>query len=138
MISEDVPSFKIRWVALYLRKRAKAVQRKGHALETLQPMPQHGQPVASLDWQALPRSRGLYWLRSPEQKLYVGKAFDLRQRFQLQFGAPRFDFWGTALHRLEVRYLALPDISDQLLNGNQSRWIACWNPVGNFADFAAR
>jgi site-specific DNA-methyltransferase (adenine-specific) len=137
MIAEDASSFEIRWVALYIRKRAEGVRRAGRALRDLEPLPERREFVPSLDWDAVPPSPGLYWLRGSDQKLYVGKALDLRQRFQLQFLTLQFDFWGTPPPSLEVRYRALPDVPDGILKGNQSRWIREWNPLGNFAEFAS-
>ncbi len=136
MIGEDVSSFRIRWVALYIRKRAHTFQTAGQRLDAFVPLPKRKQPVFSLDWNAIPAQQGLYWLQSSDAKLYVGKALDLRQRFQLQFKAVKFDFWGTKRQNLELRYCALPDASERNLKGNQSRWIADWSPVGNFAEFA--
>jgi hypothetical protein len=94
-----------------------------------------------LDWNAVPESSGLYWLKGPNQNLYVGKALDLRQRFQLQLRTSHFDFWRTDRNDLEVRYCELADddeaILDAILKGNQARWIANWNPVGNYSSLAA-
>jgi site-specific DNA-methyltransferase (adenine-specific) len=138
MIAEDVSSFKIRWVALYLRKRTHEFPEAARELDTVAPLPKRKQLVRALDWSAVPQERGLYWLHSSDKKLYVGKALDLHQRFELQLKADRFDFWGTELQNLEVRYCVLPDANDARLKGNQSRWIADWNPVGNFSEFAAQ
>ena len=138
MIAETVSSFKIRWVALYIRKRAHAFQEAGRNLDKFEPLPKRKQLASSLDWSAIPPKKGLYWLQSSDKKLYVGKALDLRQRFALQLKADQFDFWGTEPQDLEVRYRVLPDASEECLKGNQSRWIANWSPVGNFSEFAAR
>jgi site-specific DNA-methyltransferase (adenine-specific) len=138
MIAEDVTSFKIRWVALYIRKRAHEFPEAARELDTPAPLPRRKQLVQALDWSAVPSERGLYWLHSSDKRLYVGKALDLRQRFGLQLRADQFDFWGTELQNLEVRYCVLPDASAVILKGNQSRWIADWNPVGNFTEFAAQ
>jgi hypothetical protein len=135
MISEKVSSFKIRWVALYIRKRASGILEAGRDLTTIQPLPQREESIPSLDRDAVPESRGLYWLQSPEQPLYVGKTFDLRQRFYLQFHKPKFDFWGTERQNVRVRYCPLPDANDTFLKQNQSGWIVHWNPVGNFTGF---
>jgi site-specific DNA-methyltransferase (adenine-specific) len=135
MISERVSSFKLRWVALYIRKRASGILEAGRALASIQPMPRQEESLAFLDWGAVPESRGLYWLQSPDRPLYVGKSFDLRQRFQLQFHKAKFDFWSTERENLRVRYCPLPDADYTFLKQNQSRWIAHWNPVGNFTGF---
>jgi site-specific DNA-methyltransferase (adenine-specific) len=137
MISEEVSSFKIRWVALQIRKRAMKIRRAGRALTFWQPLPKQGQPVSAVDWTALPKAPGLYWLQSPEKKLYVGETLDLQQRLRLQLEAPRFGFWDTDRHDLELRYCEMSSDDDRLLKGNQSRWIAEWKPLGNYAGFAA-
>lgn len=136
MIAEEVSSFKIRWVAFYIRKRAHDYPEAGSKLEEVVSLPRKKQLVASLELTAIPRESGLYWLESSEKKLYVGKALDLRQRFQLQLRASRFNFWETAPEELIIRYQALPGVEDSFLKGNQSRWIANWKPVGNFSDLA--
>jgi site-specific DNA-methyltransferase (adenine-specific) len=138
MIAEEVPSFKIRWVALYIRKRAHGFAEAGRELDEFVELPKRKQSVLSLDWTAVPPEKGLYWLQSSDKKLYVGKALDLRQRFALQLKADQFDFWGTDRQNIEVRYRVLPDVNDTLLKGNQSRWITDWSPIGNFSEFAAR
>jgi site-specific DNA-methyltransferase (adenine-specific) len=135
MISEKVPSFKIRWIALYIRKRARGMLEAGQHLATHQPMPDREEIIQSLDWDAIPQSRGLYWLHNLNQALYVGKTFDLRKRFQLQFLKTKFSFWETERQNLLLRYCPLPDAHDSLLKRNQSRWIARLNPVGNFTGY---
>jgi site-specific DNA-methyltransferase (adenine-specific) len=138
MIAEEVSSFKIRWVALYIRKRAHEFPKAVRKLNEFISLPKQKQFASSLDWTAIPQEKGLYWLQSTEKKLYVGKALNLRQRFELQLKADHFNFWSTDRQYLEVRYRALPDVDDTFLKGNQSRWIADWNPVGNLSEFAAR
>ncbi len=138
MISEKVPAFKIRWIAMSIRKRAHDVRRAGRELRWSVPLPKRGQCVPSLDFESLPSAPGLYWLQGAETRLYVGETINLRQRFQLQFRATRFDFWGTDKSSLDVRYCTLPDSDRSLLDGNQSWWIAHWSPIGNFSEFAAR
>ncbi|MFL5241072.1 MAG: DNA methyltransferase [Gemmataceae bacterium] len=138
MISESVSPFKIRWVAMYIRKRAKDIRKAGRELNSFQPLPKVGHPVSSLTWDALPPSPGIYWLRSLEdKKLYVGETIDLRHRLRLQFQAPNFDFWQTDKEALEIRYASLTCDDRATLSGNQSRWIARWEPVGNYSKFAA-
>jgi DNA modification methylase len=137
MIAETVSSFKIRWVAFYIRKQAHEFPAAVRGMEAFVSLPKRKQTVSSLDWDAISPVRGIYWLQSPDMKLYVGKALDLRQRFQLQLRDVRFDFWGTKLGDIEVRYCVLPEVDDNCLKGNQSRWIANWTPVGNFSELAA-
>jgi site-specific DNA-methyltransferase (adenine-specific) len=137
MVAEDISSFKIRWIALYIRKRAHDYPAAKRRLETFVQLPNQRQFLASLDWSAVPQQRGLYWLRGPDKHLYVGKALNLRQRFEVQLKATHFDFWETDRHDLEIRYHLLPGANDTCLKGNQAWWIAKWSPVGNFAEFAA-
>jgi DNA modification methylase len=138
MISEKVAAFKLRWVAMYIRKRAHAVRMAGRELGEFLPLPTRGQSVPSLDLDAMPQSPALYWLQSAHKKLYVGETVNLRKRFQLQFRTPHFNFWGTDKSNLDVRHCTLSRDDRVLLEGNQSRWIAHWdNPVGNYSGFAA-
>jgi site-specific DNA-methyltransferase (adenine-specific) len=138
MIAEEVPSFKIRWVALYIRKRAHEYPEAVRKLDEskLMPFPKRKQLVSSLDWDAIPALAGLYWLQCAEMNLYVGKALDLHQRFRLQLRDVPFDFWGASRPELSIRYHELPGVDDTLLKGNQSYWIARWKPVGNYSDLA--
>jgi hypothetical protein len=139
MIAENVSSFTIRWVALYVRKRAHGLPAAMRELDQFVRLPGRKHLVTSLDCAAIPAVTGLYWLKSADshEKLYVGKALDLRQRFQLQLANVKFDFWGTSRQNLELRYRAFPDVDRTFLDGNQCRWIADWNPIGNYSDFAA-
>jgi DNA modification methylase len=137
MIAGELSSFKIRWVALSIRKRAARTQELGRSLSLAQPRPRNGNLVTALDWNEIPSSPGLYWLSSPDQRLYVGETLDLQYRFRLQFNAPQFEFWGADRRSLEVRYRKMDDVANSLLWGNQSHWIARWKPVGNFAELAA-
>jgi site-specific DNA-methyltransferase (adenine-specific) len=138
MIAEEVSSFKIRWVALYIRKRAHEYPQAMRELKEneFMPLPKKKQLVSSLDKTAIPPVTGLYWLQSAQMNLYVGKALDLRQRFQLQLTDVQFDFWGAPRQELTIRYHELPGVDDTLLKGNQSYWIARWQPVGNYLDLA--
>jgi DNA modification methylase len=137
MLAQDVSSFVIRWVALHIRKRRMWIKQAARELTAVQPLPKRSHMISALDWKALPESAGLYWLRSPGNKLYVGETLDLRQRFNSQFETSRFDFWGNDRDCLEVRYCELPNVQNALLKGNQSRWIAQWQPVGNYSELAA-
>ena len=137
MIPDDISPFKIRWLALHIRKRAKTVRQAGRELRDCLQLPRKKHRVCSLSRGDLSPTPGLYWLQSPEEKLYVGETLDLRRRFQLQFEKAKFEFWGTDWRNLELRYCELPNVEEALLKGNQSRWIARWKPVGNYSDFAA-
>ena len=135
MISGKATPFIIRWVALYLRKRADGIKKKGQRLTTIEPLPREHQQVALMNFTKLPPEPGLYWLESrPDKKLYVGKTLDLRRRFQLQFEKAKFDFWQTEQSDLQLRYC---ESDRNFLDANQSRWIAKWKPVGNFMELAA-
>lgn len=137
IISEKLSPFQIRWVALYIRKRATKNRRASQELTAFEPLPKNGQAVDALDLGRVPPNPGLYWLRGPGRPLYVGETLDLRRRFQLQFETSGFGFWDTPRRELDVRYCVLPDGDNTLLGGNQSHWIARWKPVGNFSGFAA-
>jgi site-specific DNA-methyltransferase (adenine-specific) len=138
MIAEKVSSFKIRWVALYIRKRAHEYPAAGRELteNDVIPLPKKKQLVSSLDCAAIPPVAGLYWLQSVDKNLYVGKALDLHQRFRLQLTSVQFDFWGAPRQQMTLRYRELPGVDDSFLKGNQSHWIARWKPVGNYSDLA--
>jgi len=138
MISAQVSSFRIRWVALHIRKRAMDNRKFGQKLGDRQPLPKRFDYLSSLDWHVVPEGPGLYWLNSSDKKLYVGETLDLRNRFKLQFEGSEFAFWNTDRRELEVRYCALGDNRKVLLKGNQSLWIAHWkHPLGNYPEFAA-
>jgi hypothetical protein len=137
LIAEEISSFRIRWVALHIRKEAKKTRAAGVALRDRQPLPRTVQQVASLDLSHIPLERGLYWLQGSGKKLYVGETLNLRRRFERQLHISRADFWDIQRENLELRYCALPDAEEELLKGNQSRWIADWNPIGNFSELAA-
>jgi DNA modification methylase len=135
MLSSDVSALQIRWVAFYIRKQDKKRRRFADELESFLRLPERGEPAMSLNLERVPSKPGLYWLRSPQKKLYVGETLDLRRRFKLQLEA-NFGFWDTNRQDLEVRYGELPEIEQQL-KGNQSHWIAEWQPIGNYSPFAA-
>jgi DNA modification methylase len=148
MVSEPISSFKIRWVALYVRKRAEERTEARQNLLELRRLPLARRTVSSLDCDKLPQAPALYWMRSQEKKLYVGETRDLQRRFHLQFAAPKFGFWGTELSDLEFRFCGLTDLEssscelsdNELLKASQSQWINRWKPLGNFYldwDFAA-
>jgi hypothetical protein len=67
----------------------------------------------------------------------VGETFNLRQRLQLQLTASQFDFWDTDPKDIQIRFRELPVLHSMELKGGQSWWIAHWQPVGNYAGFAA-
>jgi site-specific DNA-methyltransferase (adenine-specific) len=137
LIAEEVSSFRIRWVALHIRKEAKKTRTAGAALRDRQPLPRTAQQVASLDLNRIPLEQGLYWLEGSGKKLYVGETLNLRRRFERQLHVSRSEFWDIQRENLEIRYCALPDAAEELLKGNQSRWIADWNPIGNYSELAA-
>jgi hypothetical protein len=137
MITENLESFRLRWLALHIRKRAKEIRDAGRHVHAADLWPNRCESVRSLDWDMVPSSPGLYWVEGPSTRLYVGETNNLRQRLQLQLQAPRFDFWDTDRQSLKIRYRELPDKNDRDLKGNQSWWIAHWKPVGNYSGFAA-
>ncbi len=139
MIPEELSSFRIRWLALHVRKRAKEIRLAGRVAGAAALWPERHEPISSLDWEKVPALPGLYWLEGPSTRLYVGETFNLRRRLRLQLTATHFDFWDTDRKSLTIRYRELLDVHDaMLLKGYQSWWIAHWKPVGNYAGFAAR
>jgi site-specific DNA-methyltransferase (adenine-specific) len=137
MIPEKISPFRIRWLALHIRKRAKDVRQAGHDANAAELWPSRCRVLGSLDWDSVPSSSGLYWLQVPSKRLYVGETLNLRQRLHLQLTASQFNFWETDLEDIEIRFRELPDLDGMVLKGNQSWWIAHWQPVGNYAEFAA-
>jgi site-specific DNA-methyltransferase (adenine-specific) len=137
MIPEKISPFRIRWLALHIRKRAKEVRRAGAEVDARKLWPSRGRLVPSIDWNAVPPSPGIYWLQGQSKRLYVGETLNLQQRFQLQLEETQFDFWETDRQNLNVRYRELPGMDEMALKGNQSWWIAHWKPVGNYLDLAA-
>jgi site-specific DNA-methyltransferase (adenine-specific) len=137
MIPEKVSPFRMRWLALHIRKRANAVRRAGSEANAAGLWPSRGQALRSLDWNSVPLSSGLYWLQGPSKRLYVGETLNLRQRLQLQLTASQFDFWDTDPADIHIRFRELPDLRAIDLKGRQSWWIAHWQPVGNYTGFAA-
>jgi site-specific DNA-methyltransferase (adenine-specific) len=138
MIPEAVSPFRIRWLALHIRKRAKEVRQAGYEADARTLWPKRGQLLRSLDWDAVPQSSGLYWLQVlPSKRLYVGETLNLRQRLRLQLSASQFDFWDTNRLDLNIRIRELPETDEMILKGNQSWWIGHWNPVGNYSAFSA-
>lgn len=143
MIPTQVSSFMIRWVALYIRKRANDFSRYGKELrkQLRQPLPDSATPVTVLRWDGVPEEAGIYWLEGGAKRLYVGETLDLRRRFQLQFEVTSFGFWNTDRNDLTVRFSPVSSCAGaalrQQLKGNQSRWIADWKPIGNWMELAA-
>jgi site-specific DNA-methyltransferase (adenine-specific) len=136
MIPERVPPFRLRWLAIHVRKRAKTIRLAGLKADAGNLWPNSAQPVRSLDFNTIPALPGLYWVEAPSKRLYIGETLDLRQRLQLQLEAREFNFWDTDRESLNIRYRELPDVDDMHLKGHQSWWIAHWNPVGNYSGFA--
>src|SRR5262249_41019108 len=139
MIKDKISSFRIRWLALHIRKRAKAVRREGARVvgtEAQKLWPRQQLTLRSLDWDTVPREPGVYWLQAPSMPLYVGETFNLRQRLEVQLKASRFDFWDTDRREITVRFRELPKAGEKTLMGHQSWWITRLKPVGNYAKFA--
>src|SRR5262249_18776843 len=137
MIPEKISPFRIRWLALHIRKRAKQVREAGAEVDASKLWPTRGRRLPLLDKNSVPPLPGLYWLQGPAKRLYVGETLNLRLRFQMQLEATQFHFWDTDRQNLNVRYRELPNMDEMALKGNQSWWIAHWKPVGNYLDLAA-
>lgn len=139
MIRDKISSFRIRWLALHIRKRAKKVRHEGSKVsgaEAEKLRPRDRRSVASIDWDAIPTVPGVYWLEAPSADLYVGETFNLRQRLEVQLTASGFDFWETDRQEITLRFRELPEAKEKLLMGHQSWWITRLKPVGNYAKFA--
>jgi DNA modification methylase len=133
---EDLSSLRIRCMAFRIRKRARNMRRLGKNLDSHLALPRSGETVSQLDLDRVPQNPGVYWLQSSEKKLYVGETLDLHKRFELQLLSSTFGFWDTDRQDLYVRFRELPP-DKEIRWGNQSHWIACWHPVGNYSGFAA-
>ena len=58
MVAEELSSFKIRWVALRIRKRAKDIRNAGHAINLIETLPRNRSLVSTLDSSMVPAHTG--------------------------------------------------------------------------------
>ena len=130
-------SFKIRWLALHIRKDADRISQAAAKLSKLIAITDDFQSPFSLDNSKVPAKPGLYWLGdNDERHLYVGETDNLRERLEIQFGHKKFDFWKTPHHKLMLTFKKV-DGPIPTLPKHQSRWISKWQPIGNFEKLAA-
>ncbi len=138
MLPDQPDPLKIRWFALRIRKSANYISKASINLVERLPMARGAENPYSLTRSQIPAEPGLYWLSSNSTHLYVGETDNLRNRFEVQFGHRKFDFWGTPLDKLRLafRAVAAPELS--ALPKHQSRWISEWRPIGNYQKLGMR
>jgi len=134
MVPDEPSSLKIRWFALRIRKAAKYISKTSAKLNSIIPMARNHEAPFGIKLSKVPAEPGLYWL-SGDERLYVGETENLRERFEIQFGHRKFDFWRTPLDRLQLafRSVTAPVVP---LTKHQSCWISKWKPIGNYEKLA--
>jgi DNA modification methylase len=136
MIPQSYPSFVIRTLGLRLRKRENDHRIAGSALQhEIQRPDEEFSPFDPVALRRAANTPGIYWLWSHTEKLYVGSTLSLNKRLDCQFTATNFDFWGTPRNDLRFTFAPLHDVANKPI-AHQSKWIARWNPVGNYENFA--
>ena len=137
MLPDEPSSFKIRWFAMRIRKRAKDSVKASAKLNSVLSMARKREAPFGITLSKVPAEPGLYWL-SGDEHLYVGETENLRERFEVQFNdRNKFDFWKTPLDKLQLRFKAAKAPDDNL-SGQQSHWISKWRPIGNYERLAAQ
>jgi site-specific DNA-methyltransferase (adenine-specific) len=136
MLPEPLPSLKLRWFALRLRKRASIYRSLARKLEDCVELPRTYTSPFGLTWSSLPAAPGLYWLQGPDDPLYVGETQNLRERLETQFSRNDFDYWSVDRQKLGLGYRRVDDRVD--IVANQSKWIGkLQKPIGNYGPLAA-
>ena len=143
------PSFEplqYRWAALKLRKMAQAARTRAKAFSGRgdRYVPgEFGEPAPAFRkaWGDVPEASGLYLVTrgEDEQSLYVGEAFNLRGRLQLQFGGPPAQrTWKKhcSTSALSVRLFSAKGSFTDLI-AYQSILVARYKPLLNSDDLAA-
>jgi site-specific DNA-methyltransferase (adenine-specific) len=136
MLPDSPSSLKIRWFAIRIRKSVSSIRSSSANLATLVSMPRDGENPFGLAPSQIPSERGMYWLSGHQQHLYVGETMNLRDRFEVQFGHKKFNFWDTAPEHLHFSFKAVGTTTP--LPQNQSRWISQWQPIGNYLELATK
>jgi hypothetical protein len=145
ILNEQLPSLSIRWIALWLRKRATSVRKSAVTLKDSVSLPNNSNLASNLNLANVPEAPGLYWLQDPHKKLYVGETHNLRQRLAIHIKPFPLSIWNSTPSELRIRHKSF-DVPDDLgsnqlrqdLERHQSRWIARWDcPVGNYSKLAA-
>lgn len=129
-------SLMIRWGALRLRKEARLISASAMRLDKVIPIARTFESAFDVDLIKVPALPGLYWLADKQRHLYVGETDNLQQRFRMQFGHRKFDFWGAAHDKLVLAFKRV-DVPVSDLAKHQSLWISKWRPIGNFEKLAA-
>jgi DNA modification methylase len=138
MLPDEPSSLKIRWFALRLRKAANYISKKSASLAKPVPMPRENNNPFDLDFADVPNQPGLYWLSGNQKHLYVGETENLRERFTVQFGHKKFDFWDIPPEKLKLSFRPVTPRASESLQSHQSCWISTWRPIGNYEKLAAR
>ncbi|MBC8106375.1 MAG: site-specific DNA-methyltransferase [Anaerolineae bacterium] len=136
MLPDKPSSLEIRWFALRIRKAADKISQGASKLSNRIAMPREFKSPFSVEASSVPAAPGLYWLRGDGRNLYVGETDNLQDRFAVQFGHKKFDFWNTPLTKLMLTFKQT-DVPIAALPKHQSRWISEWQPIGNFGKLAA-
>jgi site-specific DNA-methyltransferase (adenine-specific) len=138
MLPDQPDSLKIRWFALRIRKSANYISKASVNLVEKIAMARGTENPYSLNLSHIPAQPGLYWLSSNSKHLYVGETDNLRNRFEVQFGHRKFDFWGTPLDKLRLAFRAVDASELSALPKHQSHWISQWKPIGNYQKLGMR
>lgn len=137
MLTDEPSSFMIRWFALRIRKNADRISQLAAKIKQLIPMRRSAGNPFDLNFEEVAAEPGLYWLSGEDDRhLYIGETDNLRERFEVQFGQKKFDFWKTPLRALSLRFTLADGLASEL-PAQQSRWISKWRPVGNYAKLAS-
>ena len=119
----QLETFKIRWFALRIRKKARDISRASAKLKNIIRKGRHTESPFDMAASKVPAARGLYWL-SGDKHLYVGETENLQERIEDQFMHSTFDFWGTPRSKLKVVFSAVQADMEDNLSEHQSRWIS--------------
>lgn len=149
MLPDEPAALKIRWFALRIRKFAKDSAAASANLQKVIPMAADVHNPFDINPAHVPAQPGLYWLSGDKNiHLYVGETDNLRERFELQFGHRKFDFWKTPPDKLQIAFQTADSsfraesirLSRWVLEWqlHQSRWISDWQPMGNYEGLATR
>jgi DNA modification methylase len=131
MLPDEPSSLKIRWFVFRIRKATDRISQASTKLGENIPIARDVENPFAIDPAKVPAGPGLYWLKDDCRRLYVGETDNLRERFQIQFGHKRFDFWQAPIDKLQLGFKSVnAPLSD--LPRHQFRWISKWLPIGNY------
>lgn len=133
----DVPTFRLRWAALKLRKEAKFARSRAHLLSRKLGRWSNPIDIKCVDSHLFPEASGLYKVGDDQEILYVGEALNLRRRLTIQFSRTCLSVWRRESRgALSVQtIISNGEIKDLL--GYQSRFVAEHRPRLNFRELAA-